>query len=138
MTLVEVAIAVFVLSIGLLALLSLQPSAWRTVGKADYLGRAAEILQKQLENEEAFIMNPCNTVTEGTSTATLLASGQEAAIQGDATYTVTTTITAVGANLWRVEVTVTWVNQLTHGYRSIRESILVTRQDAYRFPQTCS
>lgn len=136
-SLIEVVIAIFLVTVGVLAILSLQPSAWRTVGKSDYLGRAAGVLQKELERREAFIMNPCNAVTTGTTTSSVFVSGQGTAISGDATYTVTTTITSIAANVWRVQVTVEWADQLLRGYRNLNESITVTRQEGFRFPEGC-
>ncbi|MBM4272514.1 MAG: hypothetical protein FJ139_10245 [Deltaproteobacteria bacterium] len=137
-SLVEVIIAIFLVTIGIFAVLSLQPSAWRTVGKSDYMGRAAGILQKELETRESCIMNPCNSVATGTVTSTVLVSGQGAAVAGDATYTVTTTVTSTGTNVWNVTVNVQWADQIRHNYRDITESIVVTRQEGFRFPAGCT
>ncbi|NPU86058.1 MAG: hypothetical protein HPY65_16395 [Syntrophaceae bacterium] len=129
----EVIIAIFLTTIGVLAILSLQPSAWRTVGRSDFLGRAAEILYKELDTRETLIMNPCNTVTVGTTTTSVKTSGMAGVIAGDATYSVTTTITNIGTNVWRVTVRVTWpINT-----RGISESLVVTRQEKFRFPEGC-
>ena len=132
-SLIEVIIAIFLTTVGVLAVLSLQPAAWRTVGKSDYLGRAAGILHEELERREALIMNPNNAVAVGETAATVLTSGQGAAVAGDAAYTVTTTITSEGAGFWRVEVAVEWANQLSGNYRNVEDSIVVTRQNAYAF-----
>lgn len=69
MGLIEVVIAIFLVSVGVLAILSMQPSAWRAVGKSDYLGRGAGILHRELERREVCIMNPCNAVATGTATS---------------------------------------------------------------------
>ena len=45
---IEVCIALFLVGVGILALITLQPSAWRLSGKSDYLGRASWILAAQL------------------------------------------------------------------------------------------
>ena len=132
-SLIEVIIAIFLTTIGVLAVLSLQPAAWRTIGKSDYLGRAAGILHEELERREALIMNPNTAVAVGVTTATVLASGQGASVAGDASYTVTTTITSIAAGVWQVSVIVQWANQLSNNYRDVRDSIIVTRQDAYAF-----
>lgn len=130
----EVIIAIFLTTIGVLAILSLQPSAWRTVGRSDFLGRAAEVLYKELDTRETWIMNPCNAVTTGTTTTAVKTSGMAGTITGDATYTVTTTITNIGTGVWRVTVRVTWpINT-----RGISESLVVTRQEKFRFPEGCS
>jgi hypothetical protein len=115
--------------------MSLQPTAWRAAARADYLGRAAEILSRELETRQAQILNPCNTVTMGTTTnSAVRASGQTADISGDATYSVTTNITSIGTNIFRVTATVNWNNNAN----SITESLVVTRQDFFRFPTGCT
>ena len=138
--LIEVVIAIFLVSIGVLALLSMQPSAWRAVGKSDYLGRGAGILHRELEMREAWIINPCNIVPTGNRQQQIIAvSGMGGAIQGDAAYTVNTTITPVAGstNAWTVSVTVTWADQLLRGYRNLNESVVVSKQDTFRFPTGC-
>lgn len=129
-SLLEVILAIFLTTIGVLAVLSIQPSAWKTATRSDYMGRAAGILQKELETREAFIMNTCNTVNAGTFPNNVLVSGGAAALAGDATFTVTTTITPVVANVWRVDVRVAWA-----GHAGITESLIVTRQ--LRFQSGC-
>ena len=42
-SLIEVLISIFLTSIGILSLLSLQPSAWNLSVKSDFLGRAGSI-----------------------------------------------------------------------------------------------
>ncbi len=71
-TLIEVVVAELMLMIGVLGLLSLMPSAWRLSGQSDYLGRAAGILQRQLQAAEVAIMNPVLAVTPGTITEDVL------------------------------------------------------------------
>jgi Tfp pilus assembly protein PilV len=125
--LVEVVIAIFLTTVGVLAVLSLQPAAWRTATRSDYMGRAAGILQKELETREACIMNACNTVTVGTAINNVFVSGKPAAQPGDATFTVTSTTATVTANaVWRVSVRVAWL-----GHPGIIESLLVTRQQNF-------
>jgi Tfp pilus assembly protein PilV len=131
-SLVEVVIAIFLTTIGVLAVLSLQPTAWRTAARSDYMGRAAGILQKELETQEVFIMNCCNAVTAGATVNNVLVSGEAAAQPGDATFTVTTTITLIAANVWRVDVRVAWA-----GHTGIIESIVVTRQQRFQGACTC-
>ena len=134
--LIEVVIAIFLVTVGVLAILSMQPSAWRAAGKSDYLGRGAGLLHRELERREAWIMNPCNQVPTGNRPQqTIMVSGQGAAAAGDATYTVNTNITplAGSTNAWTVTVTVTWPDQLAHGYRNLSEFLLVSRQENFRF-----
>ena len=157
MGLVEVMIAMFLTTVAIMAIFSLQAPAFRTAGKADYLGRAAEILERQLESTEVYVMNVCNlnaSVNEvaittipaipaavGAITNALYdvrTSGLVADITGDATYHVNTTITAmplvppsVLPTYFRVNVTVTW-GPITFPY-SITQTIFVSRQVFFLF-----
>ena len=138
MGLIEVVIAMFLTTVGVLALLSLQPTGWRAMAKSDYLGRASGILYKTLENYETLILNPCCAPpTLGAQPeATVQVSGESAVVSGDVTYTVNTTIAQDGANTeaFVVTVTVTWPTN-TNG---MSESVAVTRQELYRFPAGCA
>jgi hypothetical protein len=60
---VEVLISIVLLSFGVLSLLTLLPSGWRMAGTSDLLGRAAGLLQAELERNEVWIMNEKNPVT---------------------------------------------------------------------------
>ena len=131
MGMIEVLIAILLTAIGLMTILSLQSTSLRTVGKSDFLGRASGILYNELERNEAFIMNPSNTVTIGTTGPTpVLVSYQPAAVEGDITFQVTTVIESLAANTWRVTVTVTWPPLNPTG---ITENIVVAGQERYRF-----
>ena len=133
--LIEVIIAIFLTTVGIMAVMSMQPTAWQGAARADYLGRAAEILSRELETRQAQILNPCNAVTTGTTTNTAVrASGQTADVSGDAVYSVTTTITSIGTNIFRVTATVNWNNDTS----SVTESLVVMRQDFFRFPTGCT
>lgn len=139
--LIEVVIAIFLVAVGVMAILSMQPTAWRTIGKSDYMGRGAGILHRELELREAWIANPCNAVPLGNRPVqNIIVSGLGAEVRGDATYTVNTNITAVGGatNEWTVRVTVTWPDQVSHNYRNIVESADIARQDGFRFPAGCA
>ena len=129
-TLIESMIAILILGIGLVGLLSMQSPAWTTTARTDYLGRAAEILSKQLTDREALIMNPCNAVDVTPTTTTIRTSGQTTNQSGDIAFTVVTTTTSLGANIWRVTVRVSWPPLNSTG---ITESIVVTRQEPFRF-----
>jgi Tfp pilus assembly protein PilV len=138
--LIEVVIAIFLVAIGVMAILSMQPSAWRTIGKSDYMGRGASILHRELELREAWIANPCNVVPLGNRPVqNIIVSGLAAEVRGDATYTVNTNITPVAGttNQWTVTVTVTWPDQVLRNYRNLVESLVVARQDGFRFPSAC-
>jgi len=127
-SLVEVSIALFLLSIGILALVSLQPLAWRLAGRSDYLGRASGILQTQLQINEARIMNPNTVVSAGTTTGTVYPGGQSTPKLGDAPFSVQTTTASLGGNSWLVTVNVTWPGNAT----GISESLRVIRQEYFR------
>lgn len=132
--LVEVMIAIFLTAVGVMAIMSMQPSAWRTAARADYMGRAAELLAAELERQEALVMNPCNAVTTGATTnPSVRSSGQTASLSGDAVYAVTTTIAQIAANVYQVTVVVAWNN----GANSVSETIVVSRQDFFRSPAGC-
>jgi hypothetical protein len=145
MGLIEVVIAIFLTTVGILAVLSMQPSAWRAAGKADYLGRASGILSKTLEDNESWIMNPCNAVTLSAldgdnnpipTTTTVRVSGAGAGLSGDMTYTIATAIAQDGTNTsaFVVTVKVTWATNAT----GITESLTVARQELNRFPAGCT
>lgn len=127
-SLIEVVIAMFLTTIAVLAILSLQAPAWKTVARADYLGRAAEIMNRQLESTESLIMNPCNAVTVGTTQSDVIVSGMPAAVGGDATFHISTTIANAGTNIWQVTVTVTWPINTT----GITSNIMVSRQEFFK------
>lgn len=133
-SLVEVLIAVFLTSVGVLALLSLQPSAWNLSGRSDLLGRAGGILHKELEANELLIMNPnyanpCSGATPLITTKNVYAGGQSAMQPGDVTLAVQTTIQDNLNGTWSVRVGVTWPGNAT----GISETRIVTRQEFFRF-----
>jgi Tfp pilus assembly protein PilV len=134
-SLIEVLISLFLLLIGVLGLISLQPMAWRMSGTSDYMGRAANALQKELQTHEARIMNPNITIPVDpitkiwSSNYQLRTSGQGTAKSGDAVFNVQTTITDLdGGRSYRLAVQVSW----PANPGGISESLLVTRQESYR------
>jgi prepilin-type N-terminal cleavage/methylation domain-containing protein len=139
MSLIEVLISLFLISVGILGLISLQPKAWSLSGKSDYLGRAAGILQKELETNEALLLNPCNPnpckpTNPFISTKNIFISGLGTAQAGDMTFTVQTTIIDNGDNSWTVVVQITWPGSTAVG---ISESLVVTQQEIFRSPVGC-
>lgn len=124
---VEVLIAMFIVSVGIIALMSMQPLSWQTAEKSDLLGRAAGMLEQELEATELIIMNPNNVIPAG-GTKTVYASGMGALQQtGDVAYTVQTNIVNAGSS-WTVTVKVTW----SGNNRGISESLIVSRQESFR------
>jgi Tfp pilus assembly protein PilV len=128
-TLIEVLIAIFITIVAVLGILALMAPAWRTAAKADYLGRASGILYETLMTQEALILNPCRAVPGSTGPTAVFASGQTAAQQ----FNVTTTITNIRTNAWSVNVLVAWP-----GHAGISETLVVTRQEGFRFPVGCA
>jgi Tfp pilus assembly protein PilV len=128
MTIIEVLLTLFLTTVGVMALLSMQPISWQTAGRSDFMGRAAGILQSELERNEIRIMNPANAVTTGTTTRTAYPSGQTTAQRGDVAYTVATTISSLGTSVWRVDVRVTWPGN----NKGVAESLTVARQETFR------
>jgi Tfp pilus assembly protein PilE len=134
-TLVEVLIAIFITVVAVLGILALISPAWRTAARSDYLGRASGILYETLMTQEALLLNPCYSAPSSTTTttSTVFASGQSTAQPGDAQFTVTTEITLIATNAWRVSVLVVWP-----GHSGISDSLVVTRQEGFRFPAGCT
>jgi len=150
--LIEVVIAIFLVAFGVLTILSMQPSAWKLVGKSDYLGRAAGILHKELETRETCVMNSCISLATCQNSANypanyqVYASGVVAGVPdaGDAQYTVTTVINDVTApdppgatvrnvKAYQVQVTVTWRDPMVPGLRNLVESAIVSVQGPYSY-----
>jgi Tfp pilus assembly protein PilV len=130
-TLVEVVITLLITTVGILALLSMQPTAWQAAGRSDFVGRAAGILQSELERNELWIMNPNNPVTTGVlANRSVFASSQTTRQTGDIAYTVGTTITQLAGttNAWSVRIQVTWPGNT----RGVSETVIVSRQEYFR------
>jgi Tfp pilus assembly protein PilE len=142
-TIVEVLITLFLTAVGIMALLSMQPTSWKAASRSDFMGRAAGILQSELERNELWIMNPGNStfatscdpnrrdLALGECTSTINASNQQAQQTGDVPFTVRTTIAPFGAttNAWTVTVRVTWPANPING---IQETMIVSRQEYFR------
>jgi len=130
-TMIEVLVTLFLTTIGILALLSMQPTAWTAAGRSDFMGRAAGILQSELERNEIQIMNPNNAVTTGAlPSRNVYSSSQTAQQAGDVTYTVNTTVTplAGATNAWSVQVRVTWPGNT----RGVSETLIASRQEFFK------
>ena len=130
-TIVEVLITLFLTAVGIMALLSMQPASWSAAGRSDFMGRAAGILQSELERNELQIMNPANAVTTGVLSArTVYASSQATQQAGDVPFTVNTTVLPLGAatNAWTVTIRVTWPGNT----RGVSETAIVSRQEYFR------
>ncbi len=143
MGMVEVMIAIFLTTTAIFAAFSLQSPAWKSAAKADYLGRGSEIMHRQLESTEAYLMNQCNTAASvlngipaipaagaaASSNYDVAVSGLAGATSGDATYHIVTEITALTDNYFRITVTVTWPPLNATG---INQTIFVSRQQYFK------
>jgi Tfp pilus assembly protein PilV len=132
MSIVETVVAVLLLTLGVIAVMSMQPASMKTGAKADHLGRAAMMLHKELMTQEAWIMNPCNTVTTGTVNKTVYTSDRNEPLLGDTRFNVSTVTSAVvgTTNTWRISVTVSWPPLNATG---ITDNLIITRQESFRF-----
>ena len=128
MTLAEVVLALFLTTIAVAAILSMQPMSWKTASRSDMLSRASNVLQDELETNEVLIMNADLDVTGGTTSKTVFPSGGTSRQNGDVPYSVQTTITDNGNQSWTVTVVITWPGNAT----GISESIIVSRQEPFR------
>ncbi|MHB8137499.1 MAG: type IV pilus modification PilV family protein [Smithellaceae bacterium] len=114
-TLIESLIAVMLTAIAIIGLMTMQPLAWQSAGKADSMTRATELLQRELESVEGSIMK---------GTVTGLDKSNVSETMGNETFTVTTTITEPITNRWLARVNVKWKGSST----GVKSSIIVTRQ----------
>lgn len=117
-TMVEVLIAMMLTMVAVVSVLSMEPMAWKTAAKSDHLGRAAGILQSELELRENQLASGYVAFT-GDNTRNVKVSnfmGTPAAnTTGDDTFSVKTNITQPVANNanWDVVVNVTWSGSTT-------------------------
>ena len=131
-SLIESLVAILLLSAGLIAVMSMLPTSYKTSARSDYLGRGIMVLNKEITAQEAWIANPCNTVTVGNVAKTVYTSYQTTQQAGDTSFNVLTVTTAVAnvTNSWLVTITVSWPPVNTKG---ITDSIIVTRQETFRY-----
>ena len=129
-TLVEVMVSVVLISVGVMALLTLLPSGLRLAGTSDHLGRAAGILQSEMEKNEILVMNVNNAVTATIpgvpDSKTVYGSGRDTAQPGDIPYLVQTERMDLGGS-WRGRGRGTWGRNAT----GIAESLIVIPQRTF-------
>ena len=134
MTLIEVMIAVMLVSIGALSLLATQGPAWNLTGRSDILGRAGMVLHRELGTNEMLLMNPnvanpCLAVNPLVNVRNVNASDQAVGQPGDIVFTVQNTTRDNLNGTWTVRVQVTWPGNNV----GVSESVVVTRQEPFRF-----
>ena len=120
-TLIEVIIAMAIISICILGLLAMQPQSWKMVAKADYLNRAAGILNDELEKAELSILNPEYDPTS-------VVQSERPVSVGNLNYSVQTTIDGSGSLFYSVTVHVKWLGN-SSGISGCRR---ITRQEPFR------
>ncbi len=126
-SIIESLMAALLTAVAIISLLPMQDTSMKTGFRADYLGRAAGIMQSELELRENQIM--IGTIPASPINQTITVSGQTGA-PGDATFNVVTT-TAVNIsapNSWLVNVRVTWTGGPANG---INSSVIATRQTRF-------
>lgn len=135
-SLVESIVAILLLTTAVIAIMTLQPTSQTTSAKADNLGKAVMILHKEFMIQEALIMNPCNAVTTGTVNKVVYTSYQPTPQAGDTRFNVRTVTSAVSGstNRWMVTITVTWPGNAN----GVKDNIIITRQESFRFPDGCT
>jgi prepilin-type N-terminal cleavage/methylation domain-containing protein len=134
MTLIEVMIAVMLVSIGALSLLATQGPAWNLTGRSDILGRAGMVLHRELGANELLLMNPnvanpCLAVNPLVNVRNVNASDQAVGQPGDIVFTVQNTTRDNLNGTWTVRVQVAWPGNNV----GVSESVVVTRQEPFRF-----
>jgi hypothetical protein len=126
-SMIEVLIALFLISVGVMALITLLPSGWRLSSKSDLLGRAAAILHAELEKSEILIVNEKNPITPtvpgSPEVKTVYGSGKAPPDAGDVPFTVQTERTDLGGS-WRVRIRVTWPTS----EKGIAGGLIIARQ----------
>ena len=127
----ESLVAVFLTAVAIIALMPMQDMSLRTSTRSDFLGKAAGIMQTELELQEAYIMKAANPVTLGATSKAIKAS-DTAGVDGDSAFNVVTTISnnpaaPIAGISWIVNVQVTWTGNTT----GIRSSIIVARQSGF-------
>jgi Tfp pilus assembly protein PilV len=135
-SLVEVLAAAALAMIAIVTLTPMQDMSLKTGFKADYLGRATYIMQKELETREYVIMNQNITVTTTNSPHIVQAFTSDGALttqsSSDAYFTVVTSIrlnpAATLNNSWIVNVKVSWPGGPGGPPKTISSSIIATKQ----------
>ena len=138
-SMIEVALAIFILMIGIVGVISIQSQSWRTTMTSDYQGRAAQILSKELEDKQAQIMNCCLALpaSDPPGGRTVFSSGGTSSVSGtvlDVPFTVQTAVTQIATGVWNVTAQVTWTGNTS----GISETRTVMVQESFRSPAGCT
>lgn len=123
LTILECIIAIFLTTIMVVSLVSMQSLSWTGASRSDYLGRAQGLLQRELEIQESAVMG--GNLSAANVTA-CLSNNCGTAVCGTrgAVFTIKTLRINNGANItgtWLVNVNVTWPKST----KGITSSIIV-------------
>lgn len=121
-TLVESMIAVFLTTVAVIGLMSMQDTSWRTAGRSDLMGRAVGVMQSELEQREFQIMRgvvPVSPLNQNIQLTDVVG------VEGNVTLNVVTTTTLIGTRRWLLNVRVMWPGPLPN---SMTSSMIVTTQ----------
>jgi len=130
---IDSVMALCITLVGIAGLLSIMPIGWGLAGKSDMRTMGSEILQRELENMEMLVMNPCNTIVTGDFVdETVYSSGSSGTEAGNRSFIVHRTI-GQSTTGWEIHVTVTWGSTTNIG-----ESRLVIRQPDYSDSLNCA
>jgi prepilin-type N-terminal cleavage/methylation domain-containing protein len=144
LTLIECIIALFLVTIAIVTLMTMQPLAWKGASKSDFLGKAAGILQRELETFENNFMQgttscTCTFCTSTNDCTSCTCNG--ASPPWNSTYIITKdnipfTVNALACdnsagacnntiplNTWLVNVRITWPGSVN----GIKSSIIVSK-----------
>lgn len=119
-TMVESLVAVMLTAIAVVGLMTMQPMAWQSAGKADSMTRATEIMNRELEAVEYRIMS-------GAFSALSDLEKNASEMVGHETFIVKTSVTEPTTNNWLVRVGVTWTGNTI----GVKSSLIVTRQSGF-------
>lgn len=127
LTILECILAVFLTTVTLISLISMQSLSWTSAGKSDYLGRAQGLLQAELETREIEIM----TGTTAALTEVKSCRSKEGKIMTcgatGVTFTLSTSVTDNSANVTNTYLLRTGI-KWPGSKNGINSSMLVTRQ----------
>jgi hypothetical protein len=122
----ECILAMFMTTITIVSLISMQSLSWTSAGKSDYLGRAQGILQAELETREIEIMMGTTTSLNNVKTCRSK-DGKIISCAGTVLFTVNTSVLNNGANItntFLLKTDVKWPGSKN----GIKSSMIVARQ----------
>ena len=127
LSMVECVISMFLVTIAIVSIMAMQPLAWQGAGKSDYMGRAAGILQRELEWREYKIMVATITSTEANGVTYADKNGNIVdSASADKLFKITAA-TAAGSisNTYLLHVKIEWL-KTANNFRGLSSSVLVS------------